>query len=95
MHHSNLGDQKGVSYGHRSENVSSTSVLKEIERNHGIVLVQELITWGDVEHSDCFTLFGLKKDWENTSTNHIKNPQNTLAGEATRSRDVYSRYIIQ
>lgn len=92
MHHSNLGDQKGTSYGHRSEDVSFARVRSEIERHDGIVLAQELITWGNVADSDCLTLFGLRKAWESSRTRTIEEGQNTLTAEALRSKTVYSLY---
>lgn len=92
MHHSNLGDREGASYGHRSEDVSAARVRNYVEAHQGIILAQELITWGNIEHSDCFTLFGLKKDWNSFSTIYIDDCQNTLSGEALRSSTIYSHY---
>ena len=94
MHHSNLGDLKETSYGHRSEDVSASMVRNEVELHEGVVLAQELITWGNIDKSDCFTLFGLRKDWHNVDTVHIDSRHNTLAGEAMRSSEVYSRYCF-
>jgi SAM-dependent methyltransferase len=92
MHHSNLGEQGGISYGQRSEDVSSARVMNAVEQNDGIILAQELVTWGDVQVSDCFTLFGRKEGWGHLQPFLYSDTTNVLSSEASRSQMVYKHY---
>ncbi len=64
IHHSNLGAHPGVSYGHRSENVSAESFTQLVLGAGGKVLCRERVAWGEIPATDCFTLFCREGDFE-------------------------------
>jgi SAM-dependent methyltransferase len=92
LHHSNLAAVPGVSYGHRSENVSAEIVGDLICCNGGHTLVQERFPWGDNLPTDCFSMFCWKGDYLSFETQDIADV-NLVAVEGRTARERFQYYL--
>jgi SAM-dependent methyltransferase len=92
LHHSNLASVPGVSFGHRSENVSAENLADLIRGHGGRVLVQERLCWSENLLSDCFTLFCRIDDHPGFETRDLTD-LNLMALERRLGRDQFQYYL--
>jgi SAM-dependent methyltransferase len=92
IHHSNWlqAGQVDKNNHSRGESVSAKVVQDLVGVHHGVVLLQEMLNWGDTHLIDCFSIFGRSDSYSECVTEIIQNPR--FMEEASIIRDVLSPY---